>query len=513
MARALMTIVTLLLLFPAAARAQEDADPDFLHHVTAETSDLLILRSGLAGAVAFGRARPDLFSPDKGRRDDLIPREAKMALWTTWSEVLAGLAGLDSIRRAEGGFDLFEDAGRRNASFALGHAAFLAGYRHALEFIALTEGNPSLDTILNEDVPELGIPAGTFAKFKFRFLNVGIAGEFAAREAVARTYRGGSSVLREAMEDDARVIWRMGRGKGQELTFKNALAMVRKTGFVAWFPVQKGVAEVMGDTRVARPGTHLISANQIDSIGRRLLPGDLIVERHEWYLSNLGLPGFWTHVALFVGTADERRAFFDDPEVRSWVRAQGADDGDLETLLRQREPAAWARSSAPAGDGRPVRILEAISEGVSFTSLEYTAASDSIGVMRPNLTRTEKAEAIVRAFHFAGRPYDFNFDFQTDAALVCSELIFKAYEPGDGMRGLRLPIIEVMGRKVSTPNEIVRQFDVEAGAAGAQSAFVLFLDGYEKERRAVESTGEEFRASWRRPNWHILVQDPPVGAD
>jgi len=73
-------------------------------------------------------------------------------------------------------------------------------------------------------------------------------------------------------------------------------------------------------------------------------------------------------------------------------------------------------------------------------------------------------------------------------------------------------VTEVMGRKVSTPNNMVRQFAEQSGSTLTQADFVLFLDGYEKEKRAVESTPEQFRASWKRPNWHILIQDAPVEA-
>jgi hypothetical protein len=69
-----------------------------------------------------------------------------------------------------------------------------------------------------------------------------------------------------------------------------------------------------------------------------------------------------------------------------------------------------------------------------------------------------------------------------------------------------------MGRKVSTPNNMVRQFVEQAGTPAAQADFVLFLDGFEKEKRAVESTQEQFRTSGQRPNWHILIQDAPVEA-
>jgi hypothetical protein len=490
--------------------ASATSDPAFQKRIAADSKSFTLLRDNLRKAADFARSRPDLFSPAKDKKKELLSREEKLAIWGAWSGVLDSMAGLDAIRREHKKFDLFQDSERKNASFAIANASFLAGYRYALELIALVDRNPALDTVLNEAVPELGIPAGTFNRFKFRFLNVAIAGEFAALQVIDKTYTNGSMDVRSAINEDSRVIWEMGKGKGPALTLKNALAVVQKTGFAAWFPMQKGVSEWMGDTKVRRKGNHLISAKQIDAMGKRLQPGDILFERHEWYLSNLGLPGFWTHVAFFVGTADERRAYFNDLEVREWVKGLGVADGDFESLLRQRYPSAYSSSTIQKEDKHPARILEAISEGVSFTSLEYTGSADSIGVIRPRLSKREKAQAIMRAFHYSGRPYDFNFDFQTDSALVCSELIFKAYEPGGGMQGLRFPVSEVLGRKVSTPNGMVKQFDEEAGGTAVQADFVLFLDGYEKEKKAVESGAAQFRTSWKRPNWHILIQDAPL---
>lgn len=488
------------------------SDPAFQKVIAADNKTLLILRASLEKAADFALSRPDLFNPDSVHRNALLSREDKLAVWSTWSSVLDSIAGLDQLRREHRKFDLFQDPERKNASFTIANAAFLAGYRHALEFIALADGNPALDTILNEVVPELGIPAGTFSRFKLRFLNAAIAGEFSALQVIGKTYGTGVQELRDVIEEDSRVIREMGKGRGHELTLKNALAVVQKSGFSAWFPLQKSVSEWVGDTKVARQHSHLISAKQVESMGKRLQPGDIIFERQEWFLSNLGLPGFWTHVALYIGTPEERRAFFNDPEVREWVKGLGISDGNFEALLRQRYQTAYGRSQITKEYKHPARILEAISEGVSFTSLDYTGSADSLGVIRPRLSKREKAQAILRAFHYSGRPYDFNFDFQTDSALVCSELIFKVYEPGGGMKGLRFPVSEVLGRKVSTPNNMVRQFDEQSGKDTAQADFVLFLDGFEKEKRAVESTAEKFRASWQRPNWHILIQGAPVEA-
>lgn len=510
MSRLILLVLVTILACPLCVGAAPD--PAFQKRIAADSKSVIILRDTLRKAAEFARSRPELFNPARDRKKELLAREDKLAIWGTWSTVLDSLAGLDSIRREHKKFDLFQDSERKNASFTIANASFLASYRYALEIIAQADRNPALDTVLNEAVPELGIPAGTFGRFKFRFLNVAIASEFAALQVIGKTYGNGPPELHSAIEEDGRVIWEMGKGKGHELTLKNALAVVQKSGFVAWFPLQKGISGWMGDTKVARPHKHLISAKQVEAMGKRLQPGDIIFERHEWYLSNLGLPGFWTHVALYIGTPEERRSFFNDPEVKQWVKSLGTADGEFESLLRQRYATTYSRSLIPKEERHPARILEAISEGVTFTSLEYTGAADSIGVIRPRLSKREKAQAVMRAFHYSGRPYDFNFDFQTDSALVCSELVFKAYEPGGGMQGIRFPVSEVMGRKVSTPNGMVRQFDEQLGDSTAQADFVLFLDGFEKEKRAVESTSEQFRASWQRPNWHILIQAAPVEA-
>ncbi|NVN89835.1 MAG: hypothetical protein HXX11_04460 [Desulfuromonadales bacterium] len=513
MSRIIPLLVIAILAFTSLLPAAQGApDVAFRKRIAADTRALGIARDGLRRATWFARSRPDLFSPDSSHKKELMSRDNKLVVWNTWSVVLDSLAALDGIRREHGTSTLLQDRERRIASFSLANAAFLAGYRSALEFIAMADRNPALDTILDEPVQELGIPAGSFSRFKLRFLNVAIATEFAALQVIDRSYANGPPELRSAMDEDSAVIWGMGKGTGHVLTLKNALAVVQKTGFSAWFPLQKGVSEWMGDTKVARKQSHLISASQIAEMGKRLQPGDILFERHEWYLSNLGLPGFWTHVALYIGTPEERRRLFNDPEVKAWVTTMGIANGDFESLLARRYPTAYVSSTARRDQGRSPRILEAISEGVSFTSLEYTGSADSIGVIRPRLSRRDKAHAILRAFYYSGRPYDFNFDFETDSSLVCSELIFKAYEAGNGMMGMRFPVTEVMGRKVSTPNSMVRQFAEQAAGSSPQADFVLFLDGYEKQNRAVESTLEQFRASWQRPNWHILIQEPPVAA-
>lgn len=463
---------------------------------------VLIYRDGLRDVIRYADSRRDLFPATTQKEPLALTPQQRDEARVVWRSFLDYQLALESIRSFHSGFFGLSKTTERD-SFLITYAAFLAEYRSALELIERADRNPGHQVQLNDGIPELGVPAGAWSRMKLRFLNVAIASEFAALDALRLAYSGGDPRLNAAIDSDRRVILAAGTGTGPKLTAINALQVAKDLGKHSWLPVQTHVASWMGDTRVRRAGLALISTRQIAAIAPRFLPGDVLFERREWYLSNIGLPGFWTHVALYIGTPDQRRAFFNDAGTRAWVRAEGEASGDFERLLATKREDAYARSRTRE-HGNVRRAIEAIGEGVSFTSLEHTAAADSLGVLRPRLPVKERAIAIYRAFGYAGRPYDYDFDFLSDDALVCSELIYKAYEPGEDMRGLHLELSEVAGHRVVPPNEIVRQWTKEVAAGNAQFDFVLFLDGFEK-RGAVEASEASFRQTWTRPRWHIMT--------
>jgi len=442
-----------------------------------EATELNEARDRLRQVVAYVQTETNLFPVAKVTGPRMLTRAQKETAWQTWQSLLDAVLALDRIGREHRNFYLRAGA-ERSESFVLTHAAFLASYRGAIEFLARTGNDAGFDRLLNEPVPELGLPRDTYAAVKYRFLHVARGAEFAAGEAASKMLAGQAlPQLRGGIAEDRQAIWKMGKGSGELLTVKNGLTMLRRAGYTAWFPVQTGVAEWMGDTRMVRREHGLISRGQITNLIARLEPGDIILERRNWYVSNIGLPGFWPHAALYVGTAAERRQFF------------GKDD----PALTQPEKAA---------DGHATRILEAVSEGVVFNSVEHSLDADCVAVLRPRLGKTERAVALRRAFHYSGRPYDFDFDFLTDAKLVCSELVYKAYEPAPSFAGVKLPLTEMLGRHLLPPNLLVREW-----AAGKVAAdFVAFLDAREHDRRAIEATADDLRRSWSRPKWHVPVQ-------
>lgn len=467
-------------------------------------------RIGLENVQRYMRSQPELFPPGRLEQERVLPPEFRADLLATWRSISDYLLALDAVRDAHRDFALRRGAARSEA-LQLYRSAFLAQYRHALEIIEHFERDPSFDKVLDEPLREVGLPAGSYRRLKLHYLNVAIASEFAALEVLAETARSEPpDALAPGIESDRREIWRMGRGTGLRLTAENARAVLANATSEAWFPVQAGVAEWMGDVKVWRPDRSLIQPEALKVAAQTLEPGDILLTRREWYLSNLGLPGFWSHAALYVGSAAEREAFFDDPETRAWLRSQGEPTGQLDALLRRDHPESHALS-AGHDRGHDVRVLEAISEGVVFTSFEHAAEADSLAVLRPRLSKREKAAAVARAFGYAGRPYDFDFDFVTDAALVCTELVYKAYLPSPETRGLALPLQSLLGRLALPANELARLYDADADHPDRQLDWVLFLDGDERERRAVSASEPDFRDSWRRPKWHVLVAPADAG--
>lgn len=207
----------------------------------------------------------------------------------------------------------------------------------------------------------------------------------------------------------------------------------------------KAVAEFLGDTRTRHPDPALSPA-QLAELEGQLRPGDVILVRQDLYLSNAFLPGFWPHALIYLGPS------------KDWASLKLADGTELRADPAVR--AALPRYEA-AIDGRPARVIEAISEGVVFNSLEHAVQKDYVAVFRPELPEAAIAAAIRRAILFLDRPYDFDFDFASDDRIVCTELVYRAYDEELAFSATTkvpaLPgVVEVMGRYAMPANELAR---------------------------------------------------------
>jgi hypothetical protein len=223
---------------------------------------------------------------------------------------------------------------------------------------------------------------------------------------------------------------------------------------------------------------------------------DVLLERRNWYVTNIGLPGFWPHAALYVGDLETLDGYFEEDIVRARTGKPR-----LSEYLRERKAKVFAALERKDAHGYSMSVLEAISEGVVFQSFEHSGNADYLAVMRPALAPREKLEALLRAFEYHEKPYDFDFDFITDESIVCSELVYKSLE---GVGELGFELSPSAGRVLLTPNQIAQKFDREYDAELRSFSFVAFLDGSEAEQTAHARDAVALRESWRRPKWDIV---------
>ena len=100
------------------------------------------------------------------------------------------------------------------------------------------------------------------------------------------------------------------------------------------------------------------------ALSDRVASGDVILTFTEGYVSNLFLPGVFKHGIVYVGSPVDREAVGLTEEVL-WRRTRV-----VEHFERLKSVVATAETEA----GRPADVVEAVAEGVKFSSLEYLLA-------------------------------------------------------------------------------------------------------------------------------------------
>ena len=164
---------------------------------------------------------------------------------------------------------------------------------------------------------------------------------------------------------------------------------------------------------------------------RQLLrPGDVIATRKEYALTNYFLPGYWPHVAVYLGTEKE-----------------------TEELGLSQQP-SFRHHQLPGvvpESGRSF-VLESMKDGVLVRSLASPFASDSISILRPKIDLPAIGESLVRGLEHAGKSYDFSFDFSRSDQLVCTEVVYRSY---DGIGPMKFSLVKRAGRMTLSGNDLV----------------------------------------------------------
>jgi len=457
------------------------------------SEDILLLRYMLFRTdLALRRLQRGRLLSDKS---GALSEDEEATLRSLWAEFLAATLECDLLKNRYRAFPQVSVLSRKKQHFRcflVAYGAFLTQYRAGLLLSQAVGDSDTVKAILNEASPSF--PAGSFAALQKRSITPESVVQLNAGRAylsiTTESLRGEQDItekLEAWLEEIDTVV-----AEDPKVFVGNPLDYFERKAFRFWFPVQKSIALSMSHVRtVSRP--YFIPPEDISAYTERLEPGDILLQRREWHLTNLGIPGYWTHLALYVGTPDRLDSFFDDIPATSGTSAS--------ELLFESCEAARAGLGSPDEQGFPTSVIEALRPGVILNSLETSASTDSVAVLRPRLSKAKRLQGLLRAFEHLGKPYDYNFDFATDQALVCSELVYRSFRDLDILQPE-----ELGGRLLLSPNLLARRFDQQAAEADVPELdFVLFLDGQGKVGVFSEEQEEAFRESHLRPKWHVLT--------
>ena len=178
-------------------------------------------------------------------------------------------------------------------------------------------------------------------------------------------------------------------------------------------------------------------------ITKQLQIGDILLEKTPFRLTDSMIPGHWGHAAVWVGTEQELRA------IDLWSHP---------LVARYHEQIK-----------RGELVAESLRTGTTLSTMSHFMNIDDLGVIRSRqpLTDEEMRDTIILALRQIGKAYDFNFDVETTDKIVCSQLVYLAYNK------INWPTESVVGRYTISPDNIA----VKALNDGPFELVMFYHDG------------------------------------
>ncbi|HDP69108.1 MAG TPA: hypothetical protein ENN20_11525 [Candidatus Marinimicrobia bacterium] len=453
------------------------------------------------------------FAPFQMAKPVILTGSQRREIKEIWILYLDHLLGLTEIMLEYRNYQKIAPS-QRDSAFLVGYSAYLLLYSTGLYFLENSAFITPFEILLDEPIPECNLPKNLYSQFKWHILklpeitNINVSYNRYLRLKERSSGDSGLSDYRflfPVIESNYAATVEIINTKRMSLLLANYLDTIKDGSLKLVFPLQKGVALFMAHTRFTNRRDGFITKEQCRQFTELAEPGDIILERGEWRMTNLGIPGFWPHSALYLGNLQKLTEWSRDSIITGFYQKKDPECRDFRHYLERHYPNAF--SAYLAGDmGEDNSIIEGLKEGIIFHSvIGSVGLADHAACLRPRLSKLAKARAIETAFQYWGRGYDYSFSLLSDNELVCSELIYKSYEPTATKEGLNFLTSEI-ARIVTLPaNNIAAQFDREYGTDPAQLDFVLYYACDVRRGKSRLADVHVFRGSHKKPRWSFYL--------
>ena len=483
----------------------QDQDMDFVNrNVNDEINKSLELIKELENVVREIQISESLFSSDI-QSMSLAHKQSILNIWVRYVGCYNGLNELRKRYKKELILKKNKDSHSKFKSVLLIYASTIAIRKNSVLLAKVIDKNKYLEPMLNEGRPEHNIN-----KKQYYYITQEITEiyymislfknkhyfDFMVNYYEAYGYKRGESEKRllDYSSHNYLNFIKLFRNH-KSIIFNNMIDFLGKNAFDFWFPVQKWLAISITGVDYSRRKEKYVSSEDIYTIKEELLPGDILLKRDNFQLTNMMLSGFWTHSGIYIGTLEQLDIYFKDMPLGEFLC--------VSEYVKATYPEVYDNIFNKRNSDRGY-IIEVIAPGVVINPLEAIAKVDYFSALRPKLSKEDKLKALFTAFESLGKAYDYNFDIMTDSALFCSELVYKAYLCSSDKKGLTFDLEPKAGRLLLSPNNIIRKFDIEFDCEDAEFDFVLFYDGSEKEKKAIRKNATDLKVTWKISKWRTV---------
>jgi len=250
---------------------------------------------------------------------------------------------------------------------------------------------------------------------------------------------------------------------------------------------------------ISLPGKHKISLETLKKVDNELLPGDIgLIQRYN-KLSNVVFKGNWTHSLIYLGKYSKMAAYFNnDSETqdtfRKMCQEQELQCSSFMSYLMAKHPKEMGKYIKSDSDKDPIATIESLKPGVILYTMKKSMGWDNLVLLRPKkLSKRDKALAIATAFDNLGKPYDYNFNGQTNDKFVCTELVSYSYsaDPNIKKQGLSWEMNYVMNKPVMYAFDVLETYFKRKNTKEQELDIVLYIKGkngeFGKSRRGNET--------------------------
>ncbi|NUM58460.1 MAG: hypothetical protein HUU56_07500 [Bdellovibrionaceae bacterium] len=181
-----------------------------------------------------------------------------------------------------------------------------------------------------------------------------------------------------------------------------------------------------------------LKTEEKEKIFKALRPFDILLEKTSFRSTDAFIPGYYGHVAIWLGTKEQ----LIEEGLWSYIPA---------AIQSQIEKGQVILEALRYNDR--IKAVAKLFNGVQLNTLEHFLDIDDLLVLRNNdeYSKELKVRYIKNAVKQVGKPYDFNFDVESDQRIVCAELIFVVFD------NLKWKTEKTLGRFTISPDHILEK--------------------------------------------------------